>query len=128
MKLRADRSTVVDIVYLMAATVSTSVDVLACCAPVSADPLDEQQAESLARAFAALADPIRLRLLSFITSADNQVCACDLVEPSGRSQPTVSHHMKILVEAGLVDREKRGLWVWYRAVPERLAALRAVLG
>ena len=83
----------------------------------------------LAASFAALADPIRLRLLSFIASADvDEVCACDLLAPSGRSQPTVSHHMKILVDAGLVDREKRGLWVWYRLVPSRLDALRAVLG
>ena len=92
------------------------------------DALDEAEAELLAKSFAALSDPIRLRLLSFITSVDDEVCACDLVEPSGRSQPTVSHHMKILVEAGLVTREKRGLWVWYRAAPGRLDALRAVLG
>ena len=100
-----------------------------CCAPVSSAALDESQAESLASAFAALADPIRLRILSFIASSEtDEVCACDLLEPSGRSQPTVSHHMKILVDAGLVTREKRSLWVWYRVVPERLAALRAVLG
>jgi ArsR family transcriptional regulator len=104
------------------------VDPIACCAPVRLDALDEDQAGVLAQSFAALADPIRLRLLSFITSADTEVCACDLVEPSGRSQPTVSHHMKILVDAGLVERDKRGLWVWYRAVPARLDALRAVLG
>src|SRR5829696_3206186 len=102
-------------------------DPLACCAPVRSDSLDEADAEMLAQSFAALADPIRLRLLSFVASADEEVCACDLVAPSGRSQPTVSHHMKILVEAGLVTREKRGLWVWYRAVPSRLDALRAVL-
>lgn len=102
-------------------------DPIACCTPVRADALDEDQADLLARSFAALADPIRLRLLSFITSSAREVCACDLVEPSGRSQPTVSHHMKILVDAGLVTREKRGLWVWYRAVPARLDALRAVL-
>jgi ArsR family transcriptional regulator len=102
---------------------------VACCAPVSAGPLDEEQADALARSFAALADPIRLRLLSFIASSTpDEVCACDLVVPSGRSQPTVSHHMKILVDAGLVTREKRGLWVWYGAVPQRLGALRAVLG
>jgi ArsR family transcriptional regulator, arsenate/arsenite/antimonite-responsive transcriptional repressor len=90
---------------------------------------DETQAEVLAQAFAALADPIRLRLLSFIASANaDEVCACDLLEPSGRSQPTVSHHMKILIEAGLIMREKRGLWVWYRVVPGRLDALRVVLG
>ena len=103
-------------------------DPVACCPPVTTDVLDEQQAETLARSFAALADPIRLRLLSYIASARDDVCACDLIEPSGRSQPTVSHHMKILTEAGLVTREKRGLWVWYRAVPERLQSLRAVLG
>jgi ArsR family transcriptional regulator len=107
---------------------TVAADPLACCAPVSADALDADQAELLARSFAALADPVRLRLLSFITSSPGEVCACDLVEPSGRSQPTVSHHMKILLDAGLVERDKRGLWVWYRAVPERLDALRAVLG
>jgi ArsR family transcriptional regulator len=104
-------------------------DRLACCAPVSAETLDERQADALAHSFAALADPIRLRLLSFIASSDSEeVCACDLVEPSGRSQPTVSHHMKILVDAGLVTREKRGLWVWYRLASERLDALRSALG
>jgi ArsR family transcriptional regulator len=103
-------------------------DPLACCSPVRTDALDEDQATLLAQSFAALADPIRLRLLSFITSSPGEVCACDLVEPSGRSQPTVSHHMKILVDAGLVTREKRGLWVWYQAVPDRLDALRTVLG
>ena len=103
-------------------------DPIACCTPVRAEALDEETAATLARSFAALSDPIRLRLLSCIASAEaDEVCACDLVEPSGRSQPTVSHHMKILVEAGLVTREKRGLWVWYRIVPERLDALRAVL-
>jgi ArsR family transcriptional regulator len=100
-----------------------------CCAPVSAEVLEEEQAALLARSFAALADPIRLRLLSCIASAQSgEVCACDLVEPSGRSQPTVSHHMKVLVDAGLVTRDKRGLWVWYRLAPERLTALRAALG
>jgi ArsR family transcriptional regulator, arsenate/arsenite/antimonite-responsive transcriptional repressor len=104
-------------------------DLVACCPPVRATMPDETQAEVLAQAFAALADPIRLRLLSFIASANaDEVCACDLLEPSGRSQPTVSHHMKILIEAGLILREKRGLWVWYRVVPGRLDALRVVLG
>ena len=104
-------------------------DPIACCTPVRAETLDEATSQTLARSFGALSDPIRLRLLSFIASADaDEVCACDLIEPSGRSQPTVSHHMKILVEAGLIQREKRGLWVWYRLVPARLDALRAVLG
>ena len=110
------------------AATGVAADPIACCAPVRSDALDEGQAELLARSFAALADPIRLRLLSFIASSAGEVCACDLVEPSGRSQPTVSHHMKILVDAGLIERDKRGLWVWYRAVPARLDALRAVLG
>jgi ArsR family transcriptional regulator len=104
-------------------------DEITCCPPVSTSALDEDQATLLADSFAALADPVRLRLLSLIAAADgDEVCACDLIEPSGRSQPTVSHHMKILAEAGLVTREKRGLWVWYRVAPERLAALRDVLG
>jgi ArsR family transcriptional regulator len=97
------------------------------CAPVSVEVLPAAQAELLAVSFAALADPVRLRLFSIVASAASEVCACDLTEPSGRSQPTVSHHMKILVEAGLVSRQKRGLWVWYAAVPERLEALRDVL-
>ena len=112
----------------MAAHKTAVLDPIACCSPVRSNSLDEDQAELLAGSFAALSDPIRLRLLSFITSAGTEVCACELVEPSGRSQPTVSHHMKILVDAGLVTREKRGLWVWYTAVPQRLDALRAVLG
>jgi ArsR family transcriptional regulator, arsenate/arsenite/antimonite-responsive transcriptional repressor len=117
-----------DLRYSLAmAARSATLDPVACCTPVREDSLDEDQAELLAQSFAALADPIRLRLLSFITSAKDEVCACDLVAPSGRSQPTVSHHMKILVDAGLVTREKRGLWVWYQAVPSRLDALRAVL-
>lgn len=112
----------------MAPRRATTIDPIACCNPVRADVLDEDQARMLATSFAALADPIRLRLLSYVAAADHEVCACDLVEPSGRSQPTVSHHMKVLVDAGLVEREKRGLWVWYRVVPSRLDALRAVLG
>jgi len=113
----------------MAASKTATLDPIACCTPVRTEVLDEDQATMLAASFAALSDPIRLRMLSFIAASDaDEVCACDLVEPSGRSQPTVSHHMKILVEAGLVEREKRGLWVWYRLVPSRLDALRAVLG
>jgi ArsR family transcriptional regulator len=106
-----------------------TLDPISCCTPVRTEILDEGQAALLAHSFAALADPIRLRLLSHIAAAGGaEICACDLVAPSGRSQPTVSHHMKILVDAGLVEREKRGLWVWYRLVPTRLDALRSVLG
>ncbi len=106
---------------------SMTLDPVACCSPVRVGTLDEEQAELLARSFAALSDPVRIRLLSHVASADDEVCACDLVAVSGRSQPTVSHHMKLLFDAGLVTREKRGLWVWYRVVPSRLDALRAVL-
>ena len=92
------------------------------------EPLGERDAVPLAQSFAALGDPARLRLLSLIASQPaGEVCACDLVEPLGKSQPTVSHHLKVLYEAGLVERDKRGSWVWYRAVPERLAALREAL-
>jgi ArsR family transcriptional regulator, arsenate/arsenite/antimonite-responsive transcriptional repressor len=105
---------------------SAAVDPIACCGSVRRDVLAEDDAELLARSFAALADPVRLRLLSAVAARD-EVCAYDLVDTSGRSQPTVSHHMKVLVDAGLVTREKRGLWVWYRIVPSRLDALRTVL-
>ncbi|MGE5289315.1 MAG: ArsR/SmtB family transcription factor [Micromonosporaceae bacterium] len=91
-------------------------------------PLSEPDAAALARAFAALSDPARLRLLSMIAAQPGaEVCACELAGPLGRSQPTVSHHLKVLFAAGLVDRDKRGAWVWYRVVPERLAALQAAL-
>src|SRR5947209_20072759 len=99
-----------------------------CCAPLLAAPLAEDDAEELARGFHALADPARLRLLSLIAAQRaGEVCACDLVAPLGKSQPTVSHHLKVLYEAGLVDRDKRGSWIWYRVVPGRLDALRAAL-
>jgi ArsR family transcriptional regulator len=99
-----------------------------CCPPIGDAPLGESEAIELARNFAALADPARLRILSMLASAEaGETCACDLVEPVGRSQPTVSHHLKVLSEAGLIVGDKRGRWVWYRAVPERLAQLRAAL-
>jgi ArsR family transcriptional regulator len=92
------------------------------------EPLGEADARALASAFAALADPVRLRVFSLVASAaGGEVCACDLVAPAGRSQPTVSHHLKVLREAGLVTADRRGTWVWYRVVPERLEELRAVL-
>ena len=96
-----------------------------CCATVTS-ALSVEDAEVLAAAFAALADPVRLRLFSMIASAD-EVCSCDLQGPLGKSQPTVSHHTKSLAEAGLILGEKRGRWVWWRAVPERLEAIRAAL-
>ena len=99
-----------------------------CCPAVLSTPLTEARAEELAMAFAVLADPVRIRLLSLVVSAESgEACVCELVEPLGRSQPTISHHLKILADAGLISGEKRGRWVWYRAVPERLAQLRGVL-
>ena len=91
-------------------------------------PLSEERAAELAGHFAVLGDPVRLRLLSLIASTPaGEACVCELVEPLDRSQPTVSHHLKILVDAGLITGEKRGRWVWYRPVPERLTQLRAAL-
>lgn len=101
----------------------------ACCPSMLDSPLGEADAGAFAAAFGALSDPARLRLLSLIATAPGgEVCVCDLVEPIGRSQPTVSHHLKVLSEAGLVVGERRGRWAWYRAVPERLEQLRSVLG
>ena len=99
-----------------------------CCRPVLKGGLRKNDAEELAAAFKALADPARLQLLSFIASQpDAEACVCHLVEPVGLSQPTVSHHLKLLHHAGLVERDKRGAWVWYRIRRERLDALRAAL-
>ena len=99
-----------------------------CCPAVLSSPLTERKAEELAVAFGVLADPVRLRLLSLVASAEaGEACVCELVEPLGRSQPTISHHLRILADAGLVEGEKRGRWVWYRAVPDRLDLLRSVL-
>ena len=95
-----------------------------CCPAVLSTPLSEARAGELARDFAVLADPVRLRLLSLLASAPaGEACVCELVEPLERSQPTVSHHLKVLAGAGLIVGEKRGRWVWYRPVPDRLAHL-----
>jgi ArsR family transcriptional regulator len=99
-----------------------------CCAAVGSAHFDERDATELAKGFAALADPVRLHLLSMITGAGaTGACVCDLIAPSGRSQPTVSHHLKVLRDAGLVTSEKRGTWAWYFVVPSRLDALRTAL-
>lgn len=101
----------------------------ACCVPLTEDVLSADEAEELAAMFKLLADPVRLRLLSIVaTAGEGEVCACDLVEPLDRSQPTISHHLSALTDAGLLERDKRGKWAWYRVVPERLAVLRAALG
>jgi ArsR family transcriptional regulator len=98
----------------------------ACCPSILDAPLSASAADDLARAFAALGDPVRLRLLSLVADA-GEVCACDLLTPLGKAQPTVSHHTKVLADAGLIVGEKRGRWVWWRIVPERVAAVRAAL-
>jgi ArsR family transcriptional regulator, arsenate/arsenite/antimonite-responsive transcriptional repressor len=95
----------------------------ACCPTVLGEPLAEADAEDLAVVFAALADPVRLRLLSLVADA-GELCSCNLEEPLGKSQPTISHHTKVLVEAGLLHGEKRGRWVWWQIVPGRLDAVR----
>jgi ArsR family transcriptional regulator len=98
------------------------------CCSVLVAPLAQAEAAELAGAFAALADPARLRLLSLMAAADSgEVCVCELTEPLGKSQPTVSHHLKVLSQTGLIRGDKRGRWTWYSVVPERLEALRAAL-
>src|SRR5439155_17133417 len=101
-----------------------------CCpALLQSSPLTQSEAEQLAAAFRVIADPTRLRLISLLASSPGgEACVCDLVEPLELSQPTVSHHLKLLFEAGLLAREKRGLWVYYRLVPEHLQVLRNALG
>jgi ArsR family transcriptional regulator len=99
-----------------------------CCPSVLSSPLDANEAKELALGFTALADPVRLQLLSILAAApDGEVCICDFVEPVGKSQPTVSHHMKILSDAGLVHGERRSKWVFYSLDRGRLASLRAAI-
>jgi ArsR family transcriptional regulator len=93
----------------------------ACCSPLTTAPLAVDEAEQLARTFRALSDPTRLRLISIIAASEGQeACVCDLTEPVGLSQPTVSHHLKILTEAGILNRTKRGSWAYFAMVPGAL--------
>jgi ArsR family transcriptional regulator len=95
-----------------------------CCAPLLRSAIDEEQAAELADVLKALADPVRLRLVSIVATAESgEVCACDFPAIVGRSQPTVSHHLSLLVKAGVLEREQRGKWAWFRLRPERLTAL-----
>jgi len=110
------------------AAVVDMTDIAGCCPTVLGSPLGSNDAAELARGFAALADPARLRVLSMLASAPaGEVCVCDFVGPLGKSQPTVSHHLKVLGEAGLVHGERRGKWVWYSLDRRRLASLRTAL-
>lgn len=95
-----------------------------CCAPLVKEPIGQQEAEQLAVTLKALADPARLRLLSIVASSEGQeACVCDLIEPVGLSQPTVSHHLKVLTEAGFLSRTKRGTWAYYRLQPDALTGI-----
>ena len=99
-------------------------DLEACCTPLTSGAIDADAAEKLAGAFKALGDPTRVRLLSLIAAAGaGEACICDLTVPVGLSQPTVSHHMRQLVDAGLVTRDQRGKWAYFAVVPEALEAL-----
>ncbi|HEX4656812.1 MAG TPA: metalloregulator ArsR/SmtB family transcription factor [Streptosporangiaceae bacterium] len=109
--------------------VLNSAEAVGCCAPLSAQPLSRQQAEHIAPLLKALADPVRLRLMSLVAShAGGEACVCDLNDAFDLTQPTISHHLKVLHDSGLLDREKRGVWVYYRARTEALASLGALIG
>jgi len=103
-------------------------DVTACCAPLTREAISADNAEKLARTLKAIADPARLRLISMVAAhEDAEACVCDLTEPLGLGQPTVSHHLKILVEAGIFSRDKRGTWAYYRLVPGALDSIAHLL-
>jgi len=104
-------------------------DLAACCSPTTGQVLDQADAERLAGVLKALAEPSRLRLVSMIAAnaATGATCVCDLIEPVGLSQPTVSHHLKVLADAGLLEREQRGKWAYYTLVPDTLAAAAAAI-
>ena len=104
-------------------------DTVACCSPLSAGALSAEQAEQVAPLLKALADPVRLRLMSLVASHEGgEACVCDLNDAFDLSQPTISHHLKVLHDAGLLDRDKRGVWVYYRARTDALASLGALIG
>ena len=99
-----------------------------CCSPVAGDVMDVGSAERLSRVFKALGDPARLRLVSVVAAQpDGEACVCELTEPVGLSQPTVSHHLKLLVDAGVLEREQRGKWAYYRLVPGTFDAVAELL-
>src|SRR3954467_691932 len=107
----------------------TPLQTVACCSPLTTDPLTSEAAERIAPLLKALADPVRLRLLSLVAShRDGEACVCDLNDAFDLSQPTISHHLKVLHEVGLLDRSKRGVWVYYAIKKEALADLGALIG
>lgn len=99
---------------------------VACCSPLSESELSDEEAREAASIFGALADPVRLRMLSLI-AAEPEVCSCALERPLEKSQPTISHHTRILAEAGLIEGEKRGRWMWWHVVPDRLNQVAGIL-
>jgi ArsR family transcriptional regulator len=107
----------------------TPVEAVACCSPLARQPLSQQAADQIAPMLKALADPVRLRLMSLIASHEGgEACVCDLTDAFELSQPTISHHLKVLHEAGLISRDKRGVWVFYRAQTTALADLATLIG
>jgi ArsR family transcriptional regulator len=107
-------------------TITIDENVVSCCGPLTAIAMSEVEAGDIAQIFGALSDPVRLRMLSLV-AAEDEVCSCALEEPLGKSQPTISHHTRILAEAGLITGEKRGRWMWWRIVPERLEEVSRIL-
>ena len=104
-------------------------ETVACCSPLSSEPLSREQAEQIAPLLKALADPVRLRLMSLVAShAGGEACVCDLTGAFELSQPTISHHLKVLHDSGLLGREKRGVWVYYRARTSSLTSLGVLIG
>jgi ArsR family transcriptional regulator len=107
----------------------TPVQTVACCSPLVQEPIPAEQADRIAPLLKALADPVRLRLLSLVAShQDGEACQCDLQDAFELSQPTISHHLKVLHDVGLLDREKRGVWAFYRARTDVLTGLAELLG
>jgi ArsR family transcriptional regulator len=105
------------------------VETVACCSPLVREPLTREQAEAISPLIKALADPVRLRLMSLVAShAGGEACVCDLQDAFELSQPTISHHLKVLHEVGLLDRSKRGVWVYYAVRAEALEGVAALLG
>jgi ArsR family transcriptional regulator len=108
-------------------SIAVDENVVSCCSPLVGAEMSEVEASDMAQIFGALSDPARLRMLSLIASQE-EVCSCALEEPLAKSQPTISHHTRILAEAGLIIGEKRGRWMWWRVVPERLKDVARILG
>ena len=103
-------------------------DVTACCTPIARETISAGNADKLARSFKAIADPARIRLISLVAAhEDAEACVCDLTEPLGLRQPTVSHHLKVLVDAGILSRDKRGTWAYYKLIPGALDSLANLL-